>query len=115
MRLTKQVPSGHRSLCIASQEHAEADNEAQGWEAPNCLISTEYSFSYKQSIPLDGKLPETIAASTCGQDRGSMPCASSHRAQPECDMQLALHGWIGEAGNLLPSVQPSRSDSGKKD
>lgn len=70
VRLTKQVPSGHRSLCIASQKHAGADNEAQGWEAPNCLISMEYFFSYNQGTPLDGKMHETITAPTRGQDRG---------------------------------------------
>lgn len=37
VQLTKQVPPGHRSVWIASQKQAKADNEGQSWEAPNCL------------------------------------------------------------------------------
>jgi len=35
---TKRVPSGHRSLWMASQKQAKADHKAQSWEAPNCFV-----------------------------------------------------------------------------
>lgn len=56
VQLTKQVPPGHRSFWIASQKQAKTDNEAQSWEAPNCLIEHKTFLFLLPRYPFRAKL-----------------------------------------------------------
>lgn len=88
VQLTKQVPPAHRSFWIASQKQAKAGNEAQSWEAPNCLTEHKTFLLFHPRYPCGA----TLAREHHGAKLGRGP------------RQRALRGAGGEAAQPISGV-----------
>lgn len=92
VQLTKQVPPGHRSFWIASQKQAKADNEAQSWEAPNCLTEHKTFLFLHPSYPFGAKLAREHHSTELGtgpQQRPLHRVGDEATAQPSSRVLLA--------------------------